>query len=418
MKGRDAGLRLRPADYPPIIKAARILAPPPLAFPLGMLMRIRASHYATGQKIDVLLEGDAIARVNAAGTDAADLETGWVAPALFDLQINGCDGHSFNSPNLTGDDVRHVVTACHRHGISGLCPTLITNSTEALVHGFETVRRACETDPDVARAVPCLHLEGPYISPDDGPRGAHPRQFVRPPDWDEFRRFQDAAGGRVRLVTLAPETDGALAFIEKLTASGVVVAIGHTNANRDCLQSAIRAGARLSTHLGNGAHAVLPRHDNYIWEQLADDRLFASIICDGHHLTPAVTRCILRVKSPRRTILTCDASSLAGLQPGRYHEWGQDVEVLANGRVVLAGTPYLAGSGVFTDSCVNQVLQLGEVSLSDAIDMACARARELLRLETRMLQPGAPADLILFDWQPGKAFAITATIIAGRVLQG
>ena len=382
------------------------------------LMRIRANHYATAERIDVVLDDGAIAKVHRAGTDAADLESGWVAPAFFDLQINGCDGRSFNSPHLTVDDVRHVVGVCQRHGIGGLCPTLITNSTEALLHGFQTVRRACETAAAVARAVPCLHLEGPYISAEDGPRGAHPRQFVRVPDWDEFRRFQDAADGRIRLVTLAPEQDGALAFIEKLTASGVVVAIGHTNANRDCLRAAVVAGARLSTHLGNGSHALLPRHENYLWEQLDDDDLWASIICDGHHLTPAVMRCILRMKTPLRTILTCDASSLAGLPPGRYQAWDQEFEVQPNGRVVVPDTAYLAGSGVFTDACVATVLTDSEVSVADALDMASARPRALLGLEPRPLQPGAAADLILFDWQPGKAFALRATIIAGRAVHG
>ncbi len=377
-------------------------------------MLVRAKHYATSERIDIDFDGDAIAHVRAAGAGSPDLEAGWVAPALFDLQINGCDGYSFNSPKLSVEHVRHVVGVCHRHGIGGLCPTLITNSAEALVHGFQTVRRACENCPDVARAVPCLHLEGPYISLEDGPRGAHPREFVRPPDWGEFRRFQEASGDRIRLVTLAPELEGALAFIEKLTVSGVIVAIGHTNANRDCLRAAIAAGARISTHLGNGAHAMLPRHDNYIWEQLAADKLWASIICDGHHLTPAVARCIVRVKTPRRTILTCDASSLAGLPPGRYREWGQDIDVQSDGRVGVAGTPYLAGSGVFTDRCVGTVLKHTDVSLADAIDMASARPRELLGLEPRTLEPGSVADLILFNWEPAGEFTLHATVIAGQ----
>jgi N-acetylglucosamine-6-phosphate deacetylase len=380
------------------------------------MMHIRARHYRTSELVDIIIEGGQIAGVQPVRTAPPVLQADWVAPALFDLQINGCDGRSFNSPQLTVDDVRHVVTVCRRHGIGALCPTLITNSAEALLHGFATVRRACETDAEVSRAVPCLHLEGPYISPDDGPRGAHPRQFVRPPEWDEFRRFQDAAAGRIRLVTLAPEHDGAIPFIEKLTASGVVVALGHTNANRACIRSAITAGARLSTHLGNGAHALLPRHENYIWEQLAADELWASIICDGHHLPPAVIRCILRVKTPQRTILTCDASSLAGLPPGRYHEWDQEIDVLPQGRVVVAGTPYLAGSGVFTDRCVGTVLNLGEASLADAIDMASARPRSLLGLEPRSLQPGSVADLILFNWEPGEKFDVQATIIAGNVV--
>jgi N-acetylglucosamine-6-phosphate deacetylase len=380
-------------------------------------MRIRARHYRTSEIVEITIDDGQIAGVQPAGIELPDLQAGWVAPALFDLQVNGCDGRSFNSPQLTVDDVRHVVAVCRRHGIGALCPTLITNSAEALLHGFATVRRACETDPDIARAVPCLHLEGPYISSDDGPRGAHPRQFVRPPDWDEFRRFQDAAGGRIRLVTLAPEHDGAIPFIEQLTGSGVVVALGHTNASRACIRSAITAGGRLSTHLGNGAHALLPRHENYIWEQLAADELWASIICDGHHLPPAVIRCILRVKMPQRTILTCDASSLAGLPPGRYHEWDQDIDVLPQGRVVVAGTPYLAGSGVFTERCVGTVLNLGEASLADTIDMASARPRELLGLEHRSLQPGSVADLILFNWELGKEFDVQATIIAGQVIE-
>ncbi len=381
-------------------------------------MRFRARHYATGERVDLVCEDGRIARLEPAGEEKADIEAGWIAPALFDLQINGCEGISFNSPQLTEDGIRRVVSVCRRHGIGGLCPTLITNSREALLHGFVTINKACAADADLAHALPALHLEGPYISAEDGPRGAHPLRHVRSPDWDEFRRFQDAAGGRIRLVTLAPELDGALPFIEKLTASGVVVALGHTAATSACIRAAIAAGARLSTHLGNGSHALLPRHDNYLWEQLAADDLWASVISDGHHLPPAVLRCILRVKTPARTILTCDASSLAGLPPGRYREWDQEIEVLPNGRIVVPGTTFLAGSGVFTDACIRHILALGEIALADAVDMAAARPRQLLGLEAGPLQVGAAADLMLFDWQPGETFRIIATVIAGRVVSG
>jgi N-acetylglucosamine-6-phosphate deacetylase len=309
--------------------------------------------------------------------------------------------------------VRHVVEVCRRHGIAGLCPTLVTNSFAALFHGMTTLRQACESDSVVAAAVNGIHLEGPYISPADGPRGAHPRQHVRPPDWDEFSRLQDASGGRIRLVTLAPEQEGALPFIERLVTARVVVALGHTAASGDRIRDAIRAGARLSTHLGNGAHAVLPRHDNYIWEQLAADDLWASIICDGHHLPPSVVRCFLRVKTPAGTILTCDASSLAGLPPGRYREWDQEFEVLPGGKVIVAGTSYLAGSGVFTDVCVGTVIRFAGVSLRDALDMAGARPRELLGLPPLRLQAGDPADLVLFEWEERGDFLVTATVLGG-----
>jgi N-acetylglucosamine-6-phosphate deacetylase len=357
-------------------------------------MRLRARHYRTAQLLEITCDDGVIHSVHAVIKGDADAD--WVAPAFCDIQINGCDGYSFNSPALTIDQVHHVIATCRRHGIAQLCPTLVTAPFAALAHGLTTLRQACEADADLARAIVGIHVEGPYISPEDGPRGAHPRQHVRPPSWDEFRRLQDAAAGRIRLMTLAPELPGAIAFIAKLTEAGVIAAVGHTAASADDLRAAIDAGARLSTHLGNGAHAILPRHPNYVWEQLAADALWASFIADGHHLPSSVMRCLLRVKTPSRLILTCDASSLAGLPPGRYRDWDQEFEVRAEGKIVVPGTQYLAGSSAFTDHCLQTVLGLGEVSLADAVDMATARPRELLGLPARDVRPGEPAELILF----------------------
>jgi len=378
-------------------------------------MRLRACHYATGQLVEVLVRQGRLAALTDVSTEDIDISAGWVAPALFDLQINGCAGIGFNSPRLTIVEIRQVVSVCRQHGIGSLCPTLITASTEALLHGFRTLRRACETDSNLAYALPVFHLEGPYISPEDGPRGAHPRQEVRPPSWEEFQHLQEAAGGRIRLVTLAPEIVGAIPFIERLTGEGVVVAIGHTAAKGPQIHAAIRAGAQLSTHLGNGSHALLPRHDNYIWEQLAADALWASLICDGHHLPPAVMRCLIRAKTPARTILTCDASTLAGLPPGKYREWDQDLEIRADGKIVVSGTSYLAGSGVFTDACMTQVLAHTGVSLREAIEMATVHPRQLLRLPPVELTEDAAADLVLFDWEPGQPLRVVATIVAGAL---
>lgn len=377
-------------------------------------MLLHARHYVTGDPVAITCEGDRISSIISALGHPVTPSLPWVAPALFDLQINGCDGHSFVSESLNADSIRQVIAVCRRHGIGGLCPTLITNSFAALFHGMTTIRQACASDPAIARAMPAIHLEGPYISPDDGPRGAHPKQHVRPPDWDEFRRLQEASGDAIRLVTLAPEHDNALRFIEQLTASGVVVSLGHTAAKGARIRDAVAAGARLSTHLGNGAHAMLPRHENYIWEQLAADELWASIICDGHHLPPAVIRCMMRVKTPARTILTCDASSLAGVSPGRYHEWDQDIDVLPEGKIVVAGTPYLAGSWAFTDLCIGNVVRAAGVTLRDAVDMASARPRELLGLPPCRLEAGQPADLVVFDWTEER-FVVKTIIIAGQI---
>ena len=188
------------------------------------------------------------------------------------------------------------------------------------------------------------------------------------------------------------------------------VGLGHTAASPQRLRDAVSAGARLSTHLGNGCHAQLPRHDNVIWEQLAADGLWASLICVGHHLPATLIKTILRVKTPARTVLTCDAGSLAGLPPGRYGDWGSEFEVLPEGKIVMPGTPFLAGSWAFTDQCVGHVLNLGGVSLADAVDMAGARPRELLGLPPRRIAVGEPAELVLFDWEPGGAFRVRELI--------
>jgi len=373
---------------------------------------VRARHYGTGELIDIHWQhGLIVVLENAKLETPADLQTDWMAPALFDLQINGCLGQSFNSPDLAESGIREVIRECADHGISGFCPTLVTNSFAALHHALTTIRRACEVDAALNHAMSAIHLEGPWLSPEDGPRGAHPREHVRPPNWDEFCRLQEAAGGLIRLVTLAPELEGGLEIIERLVNSGVVVALGHTAATSLRIRDAIKAGARLSTHLGNGSHAVLPRHDNYFWEQLAADELWASIICDGFHLPRNLVRCILRVKTPQRTILTCDAGSLAGLPPGRYREWGQELEVVPEGKIVLPGTSYLAGSWSFTDACISWLTATGEVPLHDAIDMATLQPRALLGLPLPRLEAGCRTDLMLFDWSPETGMKVVKTLI-------
>src|SRR5262245_50754465 len=228
-------------------------------------MILHARHFATGRPIFVSVDDSTITAVD----PSEENPSAWIAPAFFDPQINGCLGIAFGSPSLSAEQVRVVVDECRRHGIGAFLPTLITGGFEALRHGFATLTRAIESDAELARRLPGIHLEGPYLSGEDGPRGAHPKEHIRNPDWDEFQRWQDAAGGRIRMVTVAPERTGALRFIERLTAAGVVVAIGHTAATGQQIRDAAAAGAKTSTHLGNGCHAVLPRHDNYGWEQLA-----------------------------------------------------------------------------------------------------------------------------------------------------
>jgi N-acetylglucosamine-6-phosphate deacetylase len=158
---------------------------------------------------------------------------------------------------------------------------------------------------------------------------------------------------------------------------------------------------------------MLPRHDNVIWQQLGSDELWASLIVDGQHLPPPVVRCMLRAKTPARTVLTCDASSLAGLPPGRYREWGQDLEITPAGRIVVAGTPYLAGSWAFLDHCVRSAMSIAGIDLAQAIGMASIQPRELLGLPCHRLEPGHPADLVLFERDVNGLPWVRDTLVGG-----
>ena len=215
------------------------------------------------------------------------------------------------------------------------------------------------------------------------------------------------------MVTLAPERPGAIGLIGRLAASGVVVALGHTAAGPDDIRAATAAGARVSTHLGNGSHALLPRHVNYLWEQMASDELWASIIVDGHHLPEAVVRCIVRAKTPARLLLTCDAGPLAGMPPGRYRDWDQELEVTAEGKIVVPGTTFLAGSWAFTDHCVGKLMAFTGMGLADAIDLASAQPRRLLGLPPLEIEAGQPADLFGFDLSETNEPRVRHAIVGG-----
>ena len=206
-------------------------------------MQLRGRSYVNGEPICVTIEGERIARVDPAWPDGDAAAWPWIAPGLFDLQINGHKGVWFCDPKLTAEQVLTVLEAHFAFGITRMCPTLITASFDALAAGVKAIRQACESAEWANKMVPGIHLEGPSISSEDGPRGAHPLSQVRPADWDEFRRLQDISGNRIRLVTLAPETGNAVEFIRQAVASGVTISIGHTAATPEQVTAAIDAGA-------------------------------------------------------------------------------------------------------------------------------------------------------------------------------
>jgi N-acetylglucosamine-6-phosphate deacetylase len=297
-------------------------------------------------------------------------------PGLFDLQVNGFAGVDFNAPDLTDDQVGLALARLRATGVTRCLPTLITSSFDTFAASARVLARTA--DPAIAG----IHMEGPYISPEDGARGAHPRAHVIDASVDDFRRRQEAAGGRISLVTLAPEVRGAMPLVEHLVASGVRVSIGHTAAAPRQIADAISAGASLATHLGNGCAAMLPRHPNPIWELLAADAVLASLIVDGHHLPASTVKAMVRAKGARRTILVSDAIAAAGQPPGEYTIGDQACTLGPDGRVSLTGTPYLAGSSLTLDRAIGNTVRFTGLPLEDVIPMASTIPASYLGMST------------------------------------
>ena len=338
---------------------------------------------------------------------------------LVDIQVNGFHGYDLNIESVTPDDISKMVHKLWNVGTGFLCPTIVTASFENISKSLSVVVKACANDPLIAHSILGIHLEGPYISHEDGPRGAHPLAHVRNPNWDEFKRLQDIAEGMIKIVTLAPEKKGAIQFIEKVVATGVIVSIGHTNASTKFIQEAIQAGAKLSTHLGNGAHAMIQRHPNYIWDQLAADELYASLIVDGHHLPPSVVKSMIRAKTHEKCILISDATALAGMPTGNYEFAGQPVELKDDSSIRLSGTKYLAGSAIALATGVENSVKYSDISIKNAISLATIHPLQLLGIEKEMdfLKQSTAQDLIVFEWDSDKCkMDLIMTILDGKVV--
>jgi N-acetylglucosamine-6-phosphate deacetylase len=373
-------------------------------------MLITARDFRTSAWIEIEIRGGIIVSVRPGdGSPKSSAQDNWVGPAFWDIQINGRWGHSFTSPELTVEQVVSIVRAQASLGTAYLCPTLITSPAGHMLHGARTIAAACGSDPTTAQMVLGIHLEGPFLSHREGYRGAHPADAVRDPDIGLFGELQEASGGRIILMTLAPERPGAMELIASARRSGVVVALGHTAADGPTIRKAVETGAKLSTHLGNGIAAELQRHPNPIWHQAANDSLFASLIADGHHLDCATLRVLARAKGPERVILVSDSSPLAGLPVGTYGPWDVD----PSGRVLLAGTPYLAGSNRSLAHGLCNLMAAVSWPVDQVLGTVTRNPALLIGRSPPKLEPGQPASLVVFRQGAPNEFILTRTLVGG-----
>ncbi len=376
-------------------------------------MKITGSNALSNERIEITFSR-AIERVERGEPRGLAADQTYVAPAFIDLQVNGFAGVDYNSAETTQEEIARSLHAQFATGVGRLFPTIVTGPAERISACLRNLARARSSLKE-GLAMEGFHLEGPYISPEDGPRGAHLRQFVRPPDLDEFRRFQDAADGHLRILTLAPEWPGAPRFIEQVTRQGVVVSIGHTNANADEIRNAVSAGASLSTHLGNAALPLMPKQPNVIWEQLAEDRLMASFIVDGIHLSSSFLRAAWRAKQPSRSILITDAAPPAGQAPGRYRLGEIEVELHPDRSIRLLGGTRLAGSSLLLNDGISNLLRTTGTSLADAVKSVTINPAIAARINGRQngLLEQERADFVSFELRGGRV-RVLETYIGGH----
>lgn len=341
-----------------------------------------------------------------------------VAPGLIDNQVNGYKGHSFvnTGKDLSLEDIKDLTHAFWEVGTTTFLPTLTTNDHNIFLRNFELLAKVKE-DPSIRGSIAGFHLEGPYISPSDGYRGAHPLKYVRKPNWDEFMQLYNASERNILQVSLAPEIEGAMDFITKCKELEIKVGIVHHNASPNQINEAINRGAAISIHLGNGLANYIHRWNNPLWPQLADDRLDISMICDGYHLTPEQIRVYYKTKGPDKIIMTSDMSPFGGLTPGFYlNAIGDTLELKEEGVVMYPAQNSLSGSATPLSKMIGYVMNVTNCNLANAIKMASTNPAKLYGLDDRgLIEPGRRADLILFTVED-FSINIRKTIVAGEIV--
>jgi len=334
--------------------------------------------------------------------------------AFFDIHTHGAMGHDVMSasPSQLGEMQRFLAL----RGVAQYLPTTVTAPVDSTLRALESLADAIEEEAQPLQAQPRgIHLEGPFLS--HAKRGVHPEAFLQKPSIELFSRFQQAARGHIRLLTIAPELSGAAELIAYATSLGVRCSLGHTNALASEARAGIDAGATSATHTFNAMRSLDHREPGVLGVTLDSDRLYAELICDGVHVAPELVRLWFKCKGPERAILVTDAMSAAGMPDGRYKLGDLDVDV-AEGRAVLAGDPErgartLAGSGLTMDRAVANLQQFTGATLADATRLASYNPAAMLgQPELTRLAPGSPANLNRFD----ASGRLVATYILGELV--
>lgn len=379
---------------------------------------VQGLFYLDNSPVSIEIQDGKIHSIRRLSELPANARNLYIAPGFIDNQVNGFAGTTFSlgSGVLSRQGIKDVTMGLWKSGVTTYFPTLTTNSHNLLVDNLNLLNDM-KNDPSIRGSIAGIHMEGPYISPIDGYRGAHPKEHVRKPDWNEFMEYYNASGGKILQVTIAPEIEGALEFISACSKKNIVIALGHHNASSDIIFEAIDYGAKIATHLGNGAANMIHRHNNPFWPQLADDRLMISIICDGFHLTPDEVKTFYKVKGTENTIITSDVTEYGGLPVGNYSTGeGDPIEITPEGKLINLAQNGLYGSATPISLGVGNIMKYTGCSLAEAVKMASTNPARLYGLKDRgEIIPGSRADLILFTITDFK-LDIIKTFVAGELV--
>ena len=307
---------------------------------------------------------------------------------FIDLQVNGYSGIDFSDPGTTVDQILEAAEILAQNGTVGFLATVTTHPREVMEKCIQTIANAIKKQ---GKRGPVLgiHMEGPFISPEYGYRGAHPANSINPPDLQWFGRVQKLAEGNLRIVTLAPEYENAVEFI-RAAAPGVIVSAGHTNCSFTRIRQAISAGLTMATHIGNGCRQTIDRHNNSLVNLLACSEITLCFIADGFHLPEAFIRLVISCRPIEKLVAVSDSVKFAGMAPGRYiASSGDEVVLSSEGRLCLASDPQvMAGSSSNLFKCMNYLASLRILSEEELWRVGYDNPLKILGLSPQNLPMG------------------------------
>lgn len=286
---------------------------------------------------------------------------------LVDIQVNGFGGSDFSSEALSVTDVYNVSKMLLEKGTSAYVPTLVTASASVYKRNIGVIKEAINQHNLCRKMIVGIHIEGPFISPKDGARGAHDIRYVSVANRELLTEILDAGGSLIKMLTVAPEVPHVEDLIRMACERKVLVSMGHTLATHKQIERAIEAGARCVTHLGNGIPSMLPRTDNPIYSFLSFEELTVMLITDGHHLPDPFIKTVLRSCGLDRVVVTSDAAPLAGMPPGSYVSLGGNVVLEANGKLHIPELGCLAGSSACLADCATYMEDHGILGEADIL---------------------------------------------------